>query len=272
MEEYRGREKLRYPDIAVKFILCWALVCLGFVPVNHDLAVLTMTADSENSGSEVKAAQVAREIKPDAENPAKEWESASPVHFDTDWQGQNADPGLDTEVRVLWSPTKIYLRFVCHYRELFTYEDSDPSGRRDYLWDRDVTEAFLQPPDSLKKSSVEAAASEHPENSLKFYNEFEIAPNGMWIDLDILPLGRSDLRSGLTRSVHLDEKRKIWAAELAIPIKAITANFDPSVPWRVNFFRVEGKIEPRRYMAWQPTMTPEPNFHVPEKFGTLRFH
>jgi hypothetical protein len=151
------------------------------------------------------------------------------------------------------------------------YEDSDPNGRRDYLWDRDVAETFLRPPDSLKESSVEAAASGHPGSSLKYYKEFEVAPNGMWIDLDITPSGRGDLRSGLTRSVHLDEKRKTWAAELAIPMKAVTANFIPSVPWRVNFFRVEGKTEPRRYMAWQPTMTPEPNFHVPEKFGTLRF-
>jgi hypothetical protein len=24
-------------------------------------------------------------------------------------------------------------------------------------------------------------------------------------------------------------------------------------------------------MAWQPTHTPQPNFHVPEKFGLLKF-
>ena len=27
----------------------------------------------------------------------------------------------------------------------FLFEDSDPNGRRDHLWDRDVAEAFLQP-------------------------------------------------------------------------------------------------------------------------------
>jgi hypothetical protein len=69
----------------------------------------------------------------------------------------------------------------------------------------------------------------------------------------------------------VDEKRKIWSAELAIPMKSLTANFDPSEAWRVNFYRVEGRNEPRKYMAWQPTMTPEPNFHVPESFGSLIF-
>ena len=58
---------------------------------------------------------------------------------------------------------------------------------------------------------------------------------------------------------------------MAIPVKAITAQFDPATIWRANFYRVEGKFEPRNYMAWQPTHTPLPNFHVPQKFGTLRF-
>ena len=54
-------------------------------------------------------------------------------------------------------------------------------------------------------------------------------------------------------------------------MKALTANFDPSAPWRANFYRVEGRQEPRFYSAWQPTKTPQPNFHVPEAFGYLQF-
>jgi alpha-galactosidase len=39
----------------------------------------------------------------------------------------------------------------------------------------------------------------------------------------------------------------------------------------VNFYRVEGPQEPRAYLAWRPTKTPQPNFHVPSAFGKLRF-
>jgi alpha-galactosidase len=205
--------------------------------------------------SEIVARQVSSEIRLDAANPAPEWQSARPVRFDSDWQGKNPEPALETEVRVLWSPTFVYLRFVCRYRELFVFEDSEPNGRRDHLWDRDVAEAFLQP-----DASVEPR-----------YKEFEVAPNGMWIDLDISPSGLADLKSGLTRSVHLDAKRKIWTAELAIPMRSLTAQFDPKSVWRANFYRVEGTAEPRQYMAWQPTHTPQPNFHMPKAFGTLRF-
>lgn len=203
----------------------------------------------------------------DASSPASEWQSAEAVRFASDWQEKNFDPSLETEVRVLWSPERLYLRFVCRYSELFFFDDSDPNGRRDQLWNRDVAEAFLQSPDLAAKSNVSVSTSRYRA----FYKEFEIAPNGSWIDLDISPSGLADLESGLTRSVHIDRAQRIWTAELAIPMNALTANFDPNAEWRANFFRVEGKVEPRTYMAWRPTHTPQPNFHVPEAFGVLKF-
>jgi alpha-galactosidase len=214
------------------------------------MLIPTMPTDSE-----VVAARIASDFQLDSANPAVEWELATPISFSADWQGKNADSTLETEVRVLWSPATLYLRFVCRYRNVFVFQDSDPNGRRDHLWDRDVAEAFLQPEPS-------------PD---RYYKEFEIAPNGMWIDLDILPSGLADLKSGMTRSVHIDEQQRHWVAELAIPMRAIASRVEPNARWRANFYRVEGRSEPRQYLAWQPTLTPQPNFHVPEAFGTLRF-
>ena len=204
---------------------------------------------------EIVAVHVASDILLHAARPAPEWQSAIPIAFCTDWQGKNADPERETQVRVLWSRRYLYLRFDCHYRELFTFEDADPNGRRDHLWERDVAEAFLQPDPSRER----------------FYREFEISPNGMWVDLDIFPGGLADLKSGLQRSAIVDEKSRTWSAELAIPMKSLTTEFDPAAIWRANFYRVEGNSEPRAYLAWQPTHTARPNFHVPEAFGKLRF-
>jgi alpha-galactosidase len=223
-------------------------------------AILVMTAQKkpgarpEVSEDEIVAKYVDA-IHLDAAHPAGLWQSATPITFSSDWQGKNADPERETQLRVLWSRQYLYLRFECRYRELFTFEDSDPNGRRDHLWDRDVAEAFLQPDPSRER----------------FYREFEVSPNGMWVDLDIFPGGRADLNSGMQRSVVVDEKSRTWIAELAIPIKSLTANFDPAAIWRVNFYRVEGTKEPRAYLAWQPTNSPQPNFHVPKAFGRLRF-
>jgi alpha-galactosidase len=217
--------------------------------------------------STIVARRVSSPIRLSAHDPAPEWLSTAPIRFSTDWQGQRPDPELETEVRLLWSPSTFYLRFVCRYRELFVFGDSDLNGRRDRLWERDVVEAFLQPPDLAGKSDIALSTSRYRS----FYKEFEIAPNGMWIDLDISPSGLVNLKSALTRSVQIDEENKTWAAELAIPMNALTANFNPNAEWRANFFRVEGKLEPRTYMAWRPTQTPKPDFHVPEAFGVLKF-
>lgn len=188
--------------------------------------------------------------------PAEEkWRRVEAIRFDADWQGKNADPGRATEVRLLWSLRMLYVRFMAKYRALTVFSDSKGNGRRDQLWDRDVCEVFLQPDGSEARR----------------YLEFEVSPNGMWIDLAIGPGEKRDLRSGLRRQVRMNEATREWSADLAIPMESLTAGFDPTQEWRVNFFRVEGAEEPRFYSAWRPTKTPQPNFHVPEAFGRLVF-
>jgi len=248
-----------HPDLAVKanFLRYAGAFEIQFSVPGSPFSVMLMRKDSRSiaPASEIVAGYIDHELRLDAATFAEEWRNASPVNFSSDWQGKNGDPTRETEVRALWSLPYLYLRFECHYRELFVFEDSDANGRRDHLWDRDVAEAFLQPDPSRAN----------------FYREFEVSPNGMWIDLDIFPGGRADLKSGLQRSIHVNEKSRTWTAELAIPMKSLIANFDPSAIWRVNFYRVEGKSEPRAYLAWQPTKTAQPNFHVPSAFGKLRF-
>ena len=183
------------------------------------------------------------------------WELATPLRFNADWQGKNADPGRETEVRLLWTAEALFLRFRSNYRTITVFPDAAANGWCDQLWDRDVAEVFLQPDTS----------------NLRRYKEFEVSPNGYWIDLDIAPGEKHDLKSGMRRRVVLDEKAKTWIAELAIPMRSLVEKFDPSAAWRANFYRVEGASEPRFYSAWRPTGTPEPNFHVPEAFGELGF-
>lgn len=186
---------------------------------------------------------------------AATWDAAPPIRFSTDWQGKNADPQRETEVRLLWSTEALHVLFLARYREISVFSDAEPNGRRDQLWERDVCEIFLQP----------------DPKAYRRYKEFEVSPNGFWIDLDIGQAEKRDLGSGLRRRVNIDEGKKQWRALLALPMKDLTRKFDPAAEWHVNFYRVEGAREPRFYSAWRATHTPEPNFHVPEKFGRLLF-
>src|SRR5262249_33707200 len=97
------------------------------------------------------------------------WARAQPVRFDADWRGADSDAQRGTEGRLPWTRETLFLPFRCRYRNLTTFSDSDLDGRRYQLWDRDVAEVFLQPDPS----------SPHR------YWEFEISPDGKWIDLDI---------------------------------------------------------------------------------------
>ena len=195
--------------------------------------------------------------KTDAEGfpPEASWNQAPSIQFDRDWQGENADPQRATEVRLLWTPDTLYIRFHCTYRTITFFADARGDGWRYELWDRDVAETFLQ-----------------PDSSDPFvYREFEVSPNGQWIDLAVAHGKIEELHSGLRRRVVMDEKKRTWTGELAVPMKSLTAQFDPKQSWRANFFRIEGDKEPRFYAAWSPTHSPKPNFHVPSAFGTLVF-
>ena len=236
------------------FLFAGMLGC-GFLSLRE---VHGVVAEKTSSARDAESAIAVRFTgRPDGEGfpVSAAWDNAPAIRFDSDWQGKNADPQRETQAQLLWTPDALYLRFVARYRTITVFTDGEPNGWRDKLWERDVAEVFLQP----------------PESGARQYKEIEVSPNGFWIDLDIAPGEKHDLQSRLRRRVKVDEQNRTWIAELALPMKSLTAQFDPTKTWRVNFFRVEGASEPRFYSAWRPTGTPVPNFHVPDCFDKLVF-
>jgi Carbohydrate-binding family 9 len=224
------------------------LVSLSWTPAA--MAKQSKTESCASAASEVIAYRLAAGEQIPSE---RDWNAAAPVSFCSDWQDEHPDPERATEVRLVWSTDTLYVRFVARYRELYTYPPSNM--RVDRLWERDVAEVFIQPTSTMPHR----------------YKEFEISPNGNWIDLDIAPGTGEDLHCPLTATASVDARQKLWIGKLSIPMQCLTSHFDPQSIWRVNFFRVEGREPQRFYSAWHPTHTPKPNFHVPEVFGVLRF-
>jgi hypothetical protein len=184
------------------------------------------------------------------------WEKTQPVSFCSDWCGEHPDPERETQVRILWSPEHLFIQFRCRYRDIFVYDGG--TTRRDKLWERDVAEIFIRP------------GSEDPWR----YKEFEISPNGDWLDLDINQEEKTKtiLYCALRSRVVVNPKAGVWTAEMAIPFESLTRSFNHDEIWKLNLFRIEGSEPNRFYSAWHPTNTPSPNFHVPESFGELRFN
>jgi hypothetical protein len=189
----------------------------------------------------------------------KSWEKAQTIEVDKYWSGENVPKERRFKAKLLWSDTAVYVRFEANQKEpLIVSETPNLTSKTRGLWDRDVCEIFLAP------------------NRAEFrkYFEFEIAPNGEWIDLGIhqMPDKRDtdwDYASGM-QSKSLIGKDKILMA-IKIEWKAFGKTPKAGDVWLGNIFRCVGKGKKRGYLAWSPTMTKEASFHVPEKFGEFEF-
>ena len=187
------------------------------------------------------------------------WEQCEPVQIDHYWSGEPASPTRHAEVRICWSDDAVHVRFLGEQHEPLIVTDHPNTDKKTLgLWDRDVCEIFLAP---------------DPGRPWRYF-EFEAAPTGEWIDLGIIvkPEGREtdwEFASGFTTAAKLQDNRLLLG--MRIPWTEVLPKPQSGDVWRVNVFRCVGPEAPERYLAWLPTRTPEPNFHVPEVFGILRF-
>jgi hypothetical protein len=211
------------------------------------------STDCGQSTSQIAAAHLRRPLDPQTFPDNDDWRRARPIVFCANWKGKETDPQRKTEVRMLWSSQALYLRFEAHYRNIYIYPEANQ--RHEKLFLRDVVEVFLQ----------------SDTHEAKHYKEFEVSPNGDWLDLDISRAGGSNLMCDVKTSATISSAKHTWVAELAIPMKCLTQKFDRDAEWRLNLFRIEGNEPGRFYSAWRPTKTLRPDFHVPEVFGTLKF-
>lgn len=187
------------------------------------------------------------------------WRRAQPIKINRYWSGAEAPRGRTAEAKILWSDTAIHVRFACNQTEPLVISDKPITDKKTVgLWDRDVCEIFLAPDLSV------------PER----YFEFEAAPTGEWIDLAIhtMPDKRDtdwDFHSGMSAAARVEKGRVIIA--MRIPWDHWIHKPQQGERWRANLFRCAGSGETRGYLAWRPTLAPEPAFHVPSAFGWLRF-
>ena len=187
------------------------------------------------------------------------WGNCEPVKIEHFWSGDPAPASRHAEARLCWSDEALHVRFVGEQHEPLIVADNPITNRKTIgLWDRDVCEIFLAPDPA------------HPER----YFEFEAAPTGEWVDLGIVvrPTAREtdwEFNSGMTTASKLEGDK--LTVGIRIPWSKAIPKPEKGDLWRVNLFRCVGPEAPDRYLAWRPTRAPEPNYHVPEAFGTLRF-
>jgi cellulose/xylan binding protein with CBM9 domain len=187
------------------------------------------------------------------------WLKAKPVEIHHYWSGKKAPNSRQAQAGILWSSKALHVRFLCRQEEPLVISSSPQTGDKTMgLWDRDVCEIFIAP----------------DPNAVERYLEFEAAPTGEWLDVAIhwSPEKREsdwDFHSHMTTAAKVEKDRVTIA--MRIPWNQWIHEPQAGERWRVNLFRCVGSDPGRGYLAWQPTRTPQPNFHVPQAFGWLLF-
>ncbi|HZS44919.1 MAG TPA: carbohydrate-binding family 9-like protein [Blastocatellia bacterium] len=177
------------------------------------------------------------------------------------WNGHDVPSDLKTSFAVNWTPEYLYTCFECNYTVLNVNSAPQTTEKTIGLWDCDVVEIFIAP---------------NPGDPNR-YLEIEVSPLGEWVDVELHIEKRQrssnwQWHSNVEAACAIDNANKIWRTAFRIPSENLFgASINEGQECLGNFYRCDGTEPARNYITWRPTMTPEPNFHVPERFGKFRF-
>ena len=221
------------------------------------LLVMTSAAFAQDSStSTFKSVYASSDVSLDTNPQSAFWRGALPVYAEVDTHGKLV-PNHRTEVRSRWTKDNLYLLYVCPYEELHLKPAPITVAETNELWNWDVAELFI-------------GSDFH---DIRRYKEFEVSPQGEWVDLVInLALPHHEdgwtWNSGFQVAARIARKAKVWYGAMRIPFAAI----DERTPeagnvFRANLFRGQGPPERQKSIAWKAPM--RDTFHTPERFGQL---
>jgi len=190
------------------------------------------------------------------------WKGATPVTFTTDWSGAEV-AGVRTSVRFGWTKNALYMLWELEGAALGNVDETKPhplEEERAKLYDEDCVEMMLAP---------------NPEERTKYY-EVEVGPLGHFLDIAVErgAKKRHDVAwsSRPKIATKVDREKKKVTIEVEMKAPELVAGLTPGNTLPMALYRIEGKSPARKYIAWSPTRTPKPDFHVPDAFGSLRIN
>jgi uncharacterized protein (DUF362 family) len=183
------------------------------------------------------------------------WSKIGATTFDTDWSGAATE--TRTKVRFAWKKDALFALFEIENAGINVDPERPKDVERKRLYEEDCVEIFLAPD-----------ASERAR-----YYELEVGPLGHFLDVAVDRTGKPvkanvEWSAKAEIATKVDRPAKRATIEIAIRAPEIVMALRAGAQLPLGIYRMEGK-SPRQFLAWSPTRTPKPDFHVPEAFGTL---
>ncbi|MCI0662743.1 MAG: carbohydrate-binding family 9-like protein [Acidobacteria bacterium] len=221
------------------------------------LAAYFLNEITTDDAKTIKSSYIKSDFTLTADPGSPHWKNIKGVIADRGPRG-NLTPGHRTEVRSVWSDKNLYFLFICPYEEFHLRSNPSTTTETNRLWEWDVAEVFI---------------GTNFEN-IKKYTEFQVSPQGEWVDLEIdrgtdPPNHNWGWNSGFEVKAKVESEKKLWYGEMRIPMEKIDSRKPQAGNiMRINFYRLQGPPPNRKHIAWQPTNAD--NYHVPEAFGVLK--
>ena len=246
-----------------------ALLALAALPLRagDDLPGRVLPAPSELPSYTIE--RVSSGITVDGRADEEDWKAAAPIELIVPWLHDAAEPVQETEVRMLWSATDLFIVYKC----------ADPYIGAE-IRDHDGA-TYLE-------DTVEIFATPNPDHVFNYYG-YEMNVLGtlldyitFWRDGQRLTGGAGWQSEGVRIATTIDgtlndhsDRDTGWVLEIAIPFDNFR-HLGGRIPprdgdrWRLNLNRCAGRTA-GQYAMWSDSGTPKPQFHVPERFGIALF-
>jgi len=221
------------------------------------ISLVILCLSMAHASSRIESRRALHDVSADTDPNSSFWRGVPALFADRDRNGDKVT-GYRMEVRSRWTPDNLYFLFICPYAQLYLKPDPKTDVETNELWHWNVAEVFIGS-DSRDK---------------RRYKEFEVSPQGEWVDLDI-NLDRQQnshdwtWNSGFKVSARIDPATHKWYGFMKIPYRSVDSRpASAGNLLRVNFFLSEGIGADHKAIAWQATH--QPTFHVPSVFGILK--
>ena len=246
-----------------------ALLVMTGLPLwaGDDLPGRVLPAPSELPSYTIE--RVSSGITVDGRADEEDWKAAAPIELIVPWLHDAAEPVQETEVRMLWSATDLFIVYKC----------ADPYIGAE-IRDHDGA-TYLE-------DTVEIFATPNPDHVFNYYGyEMNVLETLLdyvtfWRDGQRLTGGAGWQSEGVRIATTIDgtlndhsDRDTGWVLEIAIPFDNFR-HLGGRIPprdgdrWRLNLNRCAGR-KAGQYAMWSDSGTPKPQFHVPERFGIAVF-
>lgn len=197
------------------------------------------------------------------------WDRIDSIEL-TNFMGRRPGFFPTVQARMAYDDAYIYVIFLVkdRYIRCITNEINGP------VWEDACVEFFFAPSPNLTERyfNLEVNCGGTP---LMHYN---IVANKEIKAIEEEDIRRINIAHSLPRIVDPELTNPVdWTIEYSIPIQILKKYADITSPgagvtWRGNFFKIAENNSNPHFLTWSFVDHPEPDFHIPEFFGLLRFN